>query len=129
MFSAFTVTSKNSYDSVHDLHNSCSESHHHFIGQADVISLTGDFISVKPLSHRKFFMIDGERIVSIYVAEKSEQKRAAERPGLAFVVTEIFDFQTYFLHDLSMYCLFNGFPDFRKTGNERIIFKASSFIF
>ena len=102
--------------------------HHHFFGQTDVVSLVRDFVAFYPLCHGEFFMVNGEGVIAVYIAEKSKQQGTAEGPWLAFVIAEIFYFQTDFFHDFSMYRFFNRLSDFRETCNQCVTLKSAAFV-
>ena len=63
---------------------SVTKEHHHFFGQTDVVSLVRDFVAFYPLCHGEFFMVNGEGVIAVYIAEKSKQQGTAEGPWLAF---------------------------------------------
>ena len=108
---------------------SSAEEHHHFFGQADVVALIGDFVSFYPLGHGEFFVIDSESIIAVYVAKESEKKGTTERPWLAFIVAEILDLQSHFLHNFSVDCFLNGFADLCKACDQGVAFESAAFVF
>ena len=105
------------------------EGHHHLIGETAVSVLTDNFVTFKPLCDRKLLVIYGKGIVAVYIAEKSKKQRPGEGPRLAFVIAEIFDFQTNLLHDLAMHSFFNCLTNFCETGDQGILFKTPAFVF
>ena len=93
------------------------EGHHHLISETAVSVLTDNFVTFKPLCDGKLLVIYGKGIVAVYIAEKSKKQRPGEGPRLAFVIAEIFDFQTNLLHDLAMHSFFNCLTNFCETGD------------
>ena len=113
------------------------EDSYHLSGQADAIIFQRNIFPFKPLSHGQFLRIQRDIRISIHITEKSAEQSRGEGPGLALVITNIFDFETNFFHNFPLYRLFQSLTDLRKSGNQcitgspsrcRCIFRKQNFI-
>ena len=68
-------------------------------------------------------------VAAIQVTVKAHEKAAGQGPGLAFIVLDIFNFQSYFFHYLPFYRFFQSFSDLRKACDQCIASCCATGIF
>ena len=73
----------------------------------------------KPGRLSYFTFLKSERnLISVQLGGEAYHLSVREAPGLIFKISDIFNLEAYFLHDLTLYGFLKGFADFHKSGYQ-----------
>ena len=81
------------------LHFTVFELDDHLVCQTVSARLHRNLIPSEPFCQGQFLAVECDFFLTIQITIESHQERITERPGLTFIVTNIFNFQPDFFHD------------------------------